>query len=32
MDDGSDWERNVIDKKKAIAAKDKDKNGGFKKG
>ncbi|HVY99607.1 MAG TPA: CarD family transcriptional regulator [Dongiaceae bacterium] len=32
MDDGSDWERNVVDKKKAVAAKDKDKNGGFKKG
>jgi len=31
-DDGSDWERNVVDKKKAVAAKDKDKNGGFKKG
>jgi CarD family transcriptional regulator len=32
VDDESDWERNVIDKKKAVAAKDKDKNGGFKKG
>jgi CarD family transcriptional regulator len=32
VDDGSDWERNVVDKKKAVAAKDKDKNGGFKKG